>query len=88
MSGVDVTASKNDKQAVMKFLTLEGSQVAGEGTWCHHFQSEVHQLSMDTSGFTQALQIQNSAVSWKGDVNGLIGQRFHFDDGLKAAVLN
>ncbi|GFU82210.1 hypothetical protein TNCV_4466611 [Trichonephila clavipes] len=46
------------------------------------------QHAMETSQLTYTLTIQSSAFSRKGDVDGLMGQRFHFDDGVKATVLN
>ncbi|GFX47036.1 hypothetical protein TNCV_316591 [Trichonephila clavipes] len=42
---------------------------------------------METSRLTQE-KIQSSVISQKGNVDGLIGQRFHSDDGVKAAVLH
>ncbi|GFU86331.1 hypothetical protein TNCV_1314411 [Trichonephila clavipes] len=43
---------------------------------------------METSRFPEALKIQSAAVSRKGDVDGIMGQRFHSCNGVKAANLN
>ncbi|GFR29936.1 hypothetical protein TNCT_271031 [Trichonephila clavata] len=62
--------------------------VAEDKIWCHHFQPEVCQHVMVTSRLTKVLKIQSSAVSWKGDVDGLMDQRYHSDNQVKVAVLN
>ncbi|GFY36553.1 uncharacterized protein TNCV_27581 [Trichonephila clavipes] len=43
---------------------------------------------METSRLTLALKIQISAVCRKCVVDVLMGQRFHYNDGVKTAVLN
>ncbi|GFU74840.1 hypothetical protein TNCV_503741 [Trichonephila clavipes] len=61
---------------------------AEDKTWCHHFPLEVRKLTMELSRFTEALKAQSSAFSRKGDVGELMYQRFHSNNGVRAAVLN
>ncbi|GFW70705.1 hypothetical protein TNCV_2922601 [Trichonephila clavipes] len=58
--------------------------VAEDKTGCHHFRSEVHQHASETSRLTQTLKIRSSADSRKGNVDGLMGLRFHSDDSVNA----
>ncbi|GFW06718.1 hypothetical protein TNCV_3288191 [Trichonephila clavipes] len=88
MAGMDATLSKTDKQAVIKFSTLERSHRDRGGNLVSPLLAGSPSVYNGNFPTHVGPKIQSLAVSRKGDVDGLVGQQFHSNDGNMATALN
>ncbi|GFU11978.1 hypothetical protein TNCV_3265711 [Trichonephila clavipes] len=64
---------RNVMKSMLSYLDVH-SNVAGDEIWCHDFKPGVRQHAVEISRLKQGHEIQNSAISWKGDIDGMFPQ--------------